>query len=580
MPGLGASFGRGAATSYQQDLANSDCVLFMGSNMAEAHPVGFRWPMKAKERGATLIHVDPRFTRTSALCDIYVGIRAGSDVAFLGGLVNYVLSNERWFKDYVLNYTNASTIIEEGFKDTEDLGGIFSGYHGDGKTGKYDAKEGHWAYESASREDGSADTGHARGHMLKEEPGIQGHDLQEGTPSHSAPQTEMTSGTQHEHDPTLRHPRCVFQILKRHFARYTPEMVSQVCGCSAEQLPQVAELLCSNSGRERTSAVVYALGWTQHTTGVQMIRTAGILQLLLGNMGRPGGGIMAMRGHSTIQGSTDLATLYDVLPGYLPQPSADQEHETVDSYVKHEGLPTGYWVNFRKFIVSLLKAWYGDAATPENDFGFAWLPRVDGDYSQLPYFDRMARGEVKGYFLFGQNPGGGGPNAGLHRAGLRQLDWLVVVDWFEIESAVFWKSDPNGPPPADIKTEVFFIPAAASPEKEGSLTNTQRMLQWHDKAVDPLGDARSDAWFLYQLGKRLKELYAGSTDPKDQTASESHLELRFRGAAAFAGRHAQSDRQRAGSGTGASGDQRLQVERGRPAHGAAETARRLCRAER
>jgi formate dehydrogenase major subunit len=468
VPGLGASFGRGAATTYQQDLANSDCILFMGSNMAEAHPVGFRWPMKAKEKGATLMHVDPRFTRMSALCDVFVSIRAGSDVAFLGGLVNYVLSNDRWFKEYVLNYTNVSTIIQEGFRDTEELAGLFSGYHGNGDTGTYDAEEGHWGYE----------------HSLR--------------------------------DPTLQHPQCVFQILKRHFARYTPELVSQVCGCTSEELVRVAELLCANSGRERTSAIVYAVGWTQHATGVQMIRTAGILQLLLGNMGRPGGGIMAMRGHSTIQGSTDVATLYDVLPGYLPQPAADEQHETLDSYVEHEGQPTGYWANFRKFIVSLLKAWYGDAATPENDFCFSWLPRVDADYSQLPYFDRMARGQVKGYFLFGQNPGGGGPNAGLHRAGLRNLDWLVVLDWFEIESAVFWKSDPNGPPPAEIKTEVFLLPAAAAPEKEGTLTNTQRLIQWHDKALDPLGDSRSDAWFLYNLGKHLKRLYAGSTDPKDQ----------------------------------------------------------------
>ena len=510
MPGLGASFGRGAATTYQQDLANSDCILFMGSNMAEAHPVGFRWPMKAKEQGATLIHVDPRFTRTSALCDVFVGIRAGSDVAFLGGLVNYVLSNDRWFREYVLNYTNAATIIQEGFRDTEDLEGLFSGYHADGATGTYDAQEGHWGYEGASRE--SAGIGQ------KKEPGIQGHDLQGGAASHAAPRKDVTDapGGEPPRDPTLQHPRCVFQLLKRHFARYTPEVVSQVCGCTAEELVRVAVLLCTNSGRERTSAIVYALGWTQHTTGVQIIRTAGILQLLLGNMGRPGGGIMAMRGHSTIQGSTDLATLYDVLPGYLPQPAADKQHETLDSYVEHEGLPTGYWANYRKFIVSLLKAWYGDAATPENDYGFSWLPRVDGDYSQLAYFDRMARGEVKGYFLFGQNPGGGGPNAGLHRAGLRNLDWLVVLDWFETESAVFWKSDPNGPPPSEIKTEVFFLPAAAAPEKEGSLTNTQRMLQWHDKAVDPLGDSRSDAWFIYNLGKRLKELYAGSTDPRDQ----------------------------------------------------------------
>jgi formate dehydrogenase major subunit len=501
VPGLGASFGRGAATTYQQDLANSDCILFMGSNMAEAHPVGFRWPMKAKENGATLIHVDPRFTRTSALCDVFVGIRAGSDVAFLGGLINYVLSNDRWFQEYVLNYTNAATIIEEGFRDTEDLAGLFSGYHESGETGRYDAQEGHWGYEQKDEGGRMKDESRQKTAEGREAPSDSSFIL----PPSSFPR-----------DPTLQHPRCVFQLLKRHFARYTPELVSSVCGCTPEELLRVAELLCTNSGRERTSAIVYALGWTQHTTGVQMIRTAGILQLLLGNMGRPGGGIMAMRGHSTIQGSTDVATLYDVLPGYLPQPSADREHETLASYVEHEGLPTGYWVNFRKFIVSLLKAWYGDAATPENDFSFSWLPRVDGDYSQLAYFDRMARGEVKGYFLFGQNPGGGGPNAGLHRAGLRNLDWLVVADWFEIESAVFWQSDPNAPPPSQIKTEVFFLPAAAAPEKDGSLTNTQRLIQWHDKAIDPLGDSRSDAWWVYNLGKRLKALYAGSTEPRDQ----------------------------------------------------------------
>jgi formate dehydrogenase major subunit len=514
VPGLGTSFGRGAATNYQQDLANSDCILFMGSNMAEAHPVGFRWPMKAKERGATLMHVDPRFTRTSALCDVFVHIRAGSDIAFLGGLVNYVLTHDKWFHDYVVHYTNASTLIHEGFRDSEDLAGLFSGYHGDGQTGKYNASEGHWGYQGSPDNDGDSSSGS----MLKEEPGMQGHDLQGGaaTESTSRKQGTNASASPPQRDPTLRDPHCVFQILKRHFARYTPEIVSQVCGCTPRELERVAELLCANSGRERTSAIVYALGWTQHSTGVQMIRTAGILQLLLGNMGRPGGGIMAMRGHSTIQGSTDVATLYDSLPGYLPQPTADEQHETLDSYVHHEGVPTGYWSNFRKFIVSLLKAWYGDAATPENDFCFSWLPRVDTDYSQLVYFNRMAKGEVKGYFLFGQNPGGGGPNASLHRTGLRNLDWLVVADWFEIESAVFWKDDPTGPPAADIKTEVFFLPAAAAPEKEGTLTNTQRVIQWHSKALDPMGDSRSDAWFLYDLGKRLKELYAGSTDPRDQ----------------------------------------------------------------
>jgi formate dehydrogenase major subunit len=511
VPGLGASFGRGAATTYQQDLANSDCILIMGSNMAEAHPVGFRWPMKAKERGATLIHVDPRFTRTSALCDVFVGIRAGTDIAFLGGLINYVLSNERWFQEYVLNYTNAPVIIEEGFQDTEDLAGLFSGF--DRAHRSYDAKEGHWGYE------GSANGPCCRPERaaLKKMHGVHGDSLMGGSPAHSSARAELTGvPADQPRDPTLRHPRCVMQILRRHFSRYTPEMVSQVCGCAPEDVRRVAELLCANSGRERTSAVVYAVGWTQHTTGVQIIRAAGILQLLLGNMGRPGGGIMAMRGHSSIQGSTDVPTLYDLLPGYLPQPIADSAHETLDGYVAHEGFPTGYWANFRKFIVSLLKAWYGDAATAENDFGYPWLTRIDDNYSQMPTFDRMARGAMKGYILFGQNPGGGGPNAKLHRAGLRNLDWLVVLDWFETESAVFWKSDPSGPPAADIKTEVFLLPAASGPEKDGTLTNTQRLLQWHNRALDPPDDCRSDAWFVYNLGKRLKQLYAGSTDPRDR----------------------------------------------------------------
>jgi formate dehydrogenase major subunit len=511
VPGLGASFGRGAATTYQQDLANSDCILIMGSNMAEAHPVGFRWPMKAKEKGATLIHVDPRFTRTSALCDVFVGIRAGTDIAFLGGLINYVLSNERWFQEYVLNYTNAPVIIEEGFQDTEDLAGLFSGF--DRTHRSYDAKEGHWGYE------GSANGPCCRPERaaLKKMHGVHGDSLMGGSPAHSSARAELTGvPADQPRDPTLRHPRCVMQILRRHFSRYTPEMVSRVCGCTPEDVRRVAELLCANSGRERTSAVVYAVGWTQHTTGVQIIRAAGILQLLLGNMGRPGGGIMAMRGHSSIQGSTDVPTLYDLLPGYLPQPIADSAHETLDGYVAHEGFPTGYWANFRKFIVSLLKAWYGDAATAENNFGYPWLTRIDDNYSQMPTFDRMARGAMKGYILFGQNPGGGGPNAKLHRAGLCNLDWLVVLDWFETESAVFWKSDPSGPPAADIKTEVFLLPAASGPEKDGTLTNTQRLLQWHNRALDPPDDCRSDAWFVYNLGKRLKQLYAGSTDPRDR----------------------------------------------------------------
>jgi formate dehydrogenase major subunit len=525
VPGLGTSLGRGAATNYQQDLPNSDCILFMGSNMAEAHPVGFRWPMKAKERGATLIHVDPHFSRTSAHCDLYVPIRAGTDIAFLGGVINFILTHDRWFKEYVLHYTNASTLIQEGFQDTEDLDGLFSGF--DPETGVYDIISGRWGYEgspsdyenpAARSEERGSGPGARPEDETEDQKGVHGYAFDGGARQRAASRSEMTSNPsgQPPRDPTLQHPRSVFQILKRHFSRYTPETVAQVCGCSPEQMTRVAELLCANSGRDRTSVLVYALGWTQHAAGAQMIRAGGIMQLLLGNIGRPGGGILAMRGHSSIQGSTDVATLYDLLPGYLPQPGADGVHDTLDSYVAHEGQAAGFWCHFREYVVSLLKAWYGDAAQQENDYRFGWLPRIECDHSQLPTFNRMSQGEMTGYFLFGQNPGGGGLNARLHRAGLRNLEWLVVVDWFETESAVFWKNDPEGPPPSDIKTEVFLIPAAANPENDGTLTNTQRLLQWHTKAIDPPADCRSDSWFVYNLGKRLRQLYAGSTDPKDQ----------------------------------------------------------------
>ena len=522
MPGLGASFGRGAATTFQQDLAESDCIVIMGSNMAEAHPVGFRWPMKARERGARLIHVDPHFSRTSAMCDTYIAVRTGTDIAFLGGIINYILTNDKWFKEYVLAYTNASTIIEEGFQDTEDLGGIFSGY--DPQSRQYHQSEGHWGYakppgqKSHTPEHGGQSVAQTEQKSMPGGHGIHGPGVMGGASTHSEPRGASTQepAGQPPRDETLQNPRCVMQLLRRHYARYTPELVASICGCTPEQLIAVAEALCQNSGRERTSAFVYAVGWTQHSTGVQMIRAAGIIQLLLGNIGRRGGGIMAMRGHCSIQGSTDNATLYDLLPGYLPQPVADIGHEKLDDYVHYESFPTGYWANFKKFIVSQLKAWYGPAATKENEFHFDWIPRLDGDYSQLPYFDLMAKGEVKGYFVFGQNPAAGGPNAGLHRAGLRQLDWLVVMDWFQHETATFWRDDPKGPPPESIKTEVFYLPAASITAKDGSYTNTQRLLQWHDKAHDPEGDSRSDLWFVYNLGKKLKDLYAHSTDPKDE----------------------------------------------------------------
>ena len=445
---------------------------------------------------------------------------------------------------------------------------------------------GHWGYEgSLGDRDGrtaatrsvGADPTASPGISPEDRKGVHGYAIDGGARPHDVSRSKLTSEPDGPppRDPTLQHPRCVFQILKRHFSRYTPEMVSQVCGCSPEQFTRVAELLCANSGRERTSVLVYALGWTQHATGAQMIRAGGILQLLLGNIGRPGGGILAMRGHSSIQGSTDVGTLYDVLPGYLPQPAADGAHDTLDSYVAHDGMATGYWSHFRADIVSLLKAWYGDAARPENDFRYDWLPRIERDHSQLPTFNRMSRGELTGYFLFGQNPGGGGLNAGLHRAGLRNLEWLVVADWFETESVTFWKNDPGAPPPSEIKTEVFVLPAAANPETDGTLTNTQRLLQWHCKAIDPPGDCRSDSWFVYNLGKRLKRLYAGSTDPKDQPLLEPHLGLRLRRTAAAPRRLDQSHRERRRRRKSPDGDERVQARRGRPTHRPAAPAQGL-----
>jgi formate dehydrogenase major subunit len=469
----------------------------MGSNFAECHPVGFRWVMKAKERGCKVLHIDPRFTRTSAMADLHVAIRSGSDIAFLGGLINYILTHDRWFKDYVVNYTNAPTIISEKFRDTEDLEGIFSGYHE--KERKYLPLS--WCY--AGTEPG----------VMHPEHEVSG----EGRDTHSKEGQPGVDYRRHppRTDPTLQHPRCVFQILKRHYGRYTPERVAEICGCTVAEFQRVAETLCENSNRDRTSAFAYAVGWTQHTVGVQFIRAAGIVQGLLGNIGRPGGGILALRGHATIQGSTDVPTLYNLLPGYLTAPSAQlPEHDTLDAWVDHEMPMTGWWANGRKYMVSLLKAWYGNAATRDNQWGYEFLPKNVGDHSHIPMFVAMHKGVVKGFFAMGQNPAVGGQNAVYQRAGLAMLDWMVVRDIFLTETAEFWKA-PDIPDPSQIQTEVFFLPAATVPEMDGSFTNTQRLIQWHDKGVEAPEDCRSDVWFTHHLAKRLKKLYHGSTNPND-----------------------------------------------------------------
>src|SRR4051812_23156721 len=464
--------------------------------MAEAHPVGFRWVMKARERGAKVIHVDPRYGRTGASADLHVPIRPGTDIAFLGGLIRHVIETESYFRDYVVHYTNAATLVNEGFRDTEDLDGLFSGF--DPETRTYDRTS--WMYEGGEVASASGVREHA----------TQAFDEKTGS--------GLLQGPVHR-DETLQDPRCVFQILKRHYSRYTPEMVERICGITREQFDAVAEALIANSGRERTTALCYAVGWTQHSLGVQMIRTGAILQLLLGNIGRPGGGVMAMRGHTTIQGASDIPTLYDLLPGYLHMPRAHEEELTLESYVDAGGARRGWWAHFPEYIVSLLKAWYGDAATPENDFGFGALPKISGNHAHFPTMIRALDGGLDGLFCMGQNPAIGSQNSGLMRRALAHLKWLVVRDFAEVESATFWRDAPEVRSgelrTEDIETEVFLMPAATHVEKEGSFTNTQRLIQWRDKALDPPGDARSDLWFMDRLTKRVKAHYASSEDERD-----------------------------------------------------------------
>jgi formate dehydrogenase major subunit len=502
VPGLGTSFGRGGATTFQQDLQNSDCIVIMGSNMAENHPVGFQWVMEARERGAPVIHVDPRFTRTSAMATKHVGIRAGSDIAFLGGIANHILSNDLWFREYVEHYTNAPVIIDEEFADTEELDGLFSGW--DPEKREYDIKS--WMYEGMEVHGSGGDS-------------EQGFRPTKGEASHGGHGGGLRHGEPPSEDREMQHPRCVLQLLKRHYARYTPELVAETCGCTVEDFLEVCETLVANSGRERTSAFCYAVGWTQHTVGVQMIRACAVIQQLLGNIGRPGGGILALRGHASIQGSTDIPTLYNILPGYIPMPHAES-YGSLDNYIEANTSPTGWWGHFRAYYVSLMKAYFGEHANIENEFLFKSLPRVDDDNSAYWTVEQMLKGKVKGYIIAGENPAVGHANGKAHRLGLSRLEWLVVRDLVEIESASFWYDGPEISSgelkTEEIATEVFFLPAAAHTEKDGSFTNTQRLLQWHWQAVEPKEDARSDLWFYFHLGRLIKQKLADSDEERDK----------------------------------------------------------------
>jgi formate dehydrogenase major subunit len=447
-------------TNHYIDFRNADVILNMGGNVAENHPVSFKWVQAAKDKGATFIHVDPRFTRTSTKADIFVRLRSGTDIAFLGGMIKYILDNKLYDEFYVKNYTNASLIVNPkfGFDD-----GLFSGYDPNKRT--YDKST--WAIE-------------------KDEQGIPKRDM------------------------TLQNPRCVFQLLKKHYARYTPEKVTEITGTPMDDLIKVYKAYGLTGSPNKAGTILYAMGWTQHTVGVQNIRTMSIIQLLLGNMGIAGGGVNALRGESNVQGSTDHALLFHILPGYLPTPRA--QWATLADYNKttpasKDPRSANWWKNRPKYIASFLKSMYGDKATKENDFGYSWLPKLDPtqDASWLNLFDEMYKGTFTGFFAWGMNPACSSAHAGKVRQALTKLDWMVNVNVFDNETGEFWKGP--GMDPKKIKAEVFQLPCAASMEKEGSISNSGRWMQWRYKASNPPGEAKPDGDIMYELFKKVRALY-------------------------------------------------------------------------
>lgn len=488
---LGPTFGFGACTNPPRDAVYSDCIIIMGSNIAEAHPVAFYWLQKARRKGAVLAHIDPRYTRTSAACDHHVPIRPATDIAFISAIIRYILDNDLWFREYALSYTNLATLINPKFSfDQEE--GVFTGW--DPATGSYANDLDAWEYQYEMNPDGS----------------------------YGRPKT----------DPTLQDPHCVYQLLKKQVEKYTPETAASICGCRPADIIKIAELMARNSKRDKTTSFFYATGFTQHSMGTQIIRSIAILQLLLGNIGRPGGGIMALRGHSNVQGATDVPTLFGALPNYIPMPHADSGNATLKDYLanghgydgardKKNGMwkleaERGSWASLPNYMVSLLKAWYGDAATPENEFGFQWLPKLSGNYSLTITMERALKGEIEGIFVVGQNMAVTNPNTGWGRDAIRKLKWLVVCDLFESETASVWYADPTAPDAVkNCETEVFLLPGCTSLESAGSVTNTERLMQWHERCKEAPGEARAAGWWIYQLGRRLKVMAEASGLERD-----------------------------------------------------------------
>ncbi|PLP98255.1 formate dehydrogenase-N subunit alpha [Cupriavidus pauculus] len=464
MAGLAPTFGRGAMTNHWVDIKNADVVLIMGGNAAEAHPCGFKWVTEAKAHNkARLIVVDPRFTRSASVADYYVQIRTGTDIVFLGGVIRWLLENDKIQHEYVKNYTDMSFIVREDYQFKD---GIFSGY--DAEKRNY-LKE-TWDWEMGG--DGFVKT-----------------------------------------DPTLAHPRCVYNLLKAHYARYTPEMVERVCGTPQDRFLKVCEMMASTATPDRAMTIMYALGWTQHSIGSQMIRTGAMVQLLLGNIGIAGGGMNALRGHSNIQGLTDLGLMTNLLPGYLTLPS-DPEVD-YDKYIEARSFKPlrpnqlSYWQNYGKFHVSLMKAWWGPAATKDNNWAFDYLPKLDKPYDMLQVFELMNAGRINGYILQGFNPLAAAPNKAKLLKGLSQLKFMVVMDPLATETSEFWRNygESNNVDPKTIQTEVFRLPTTCFAEENGALVNSSRWLQWHWQGADPPGEARSDIEIMSALWLRIRAMY-------------------------------------------------------------------------
>src|SRR4051812_26081890 len=494
------------------DIKNTDMMLIMGGNPAENHPCGFKWPIEAKlERNAKLIVVDPRFTRTAANADLFLQIRAGSDIAFLGGLINYAIEQNRIARDYVLNYTNASFLVQEGFKLPED--GLYSGFDPSAKA--YDRSG--WNYEgSGGAPQSGSGSGSAAGQAPQALPKPEGGGHQAGGPAGAKTVAKLPETV--IHDATLEHPRCVFQLLKKQYSRYTPEVVERITGIPKDQFLKAAELFTSirkDGDMKKAATIIYAVGWTQHTFGTQIIRAAAMLQLLMGNVGRAGGGVNALRGHSNIQGATDMAGIFDILPGYLKMAAPDDVD--LATYLKRT-TPTvskpaewdsfNYWSNTPKFTVSLLKALYGDAARKENDWAFSYLPKIDRNYSWTEIWNGMHEGRVKGMFAIGMNGVQIGPDTRKNIEALKKIDWLVVGEIYPDETSEFWRAP--GTTAEDmrkIQTTVYRLPCAGFAEKDGSFTNSARWLQWKNAALPMPGDARLDQDILAQIFMRVRDLY-------------------------------------------------------------------------